>query len=406
MLLRAGLIYVLAVASLLLGTLAVWQGMQLSALKSDLTTLADHSQSTHQRLEETRLKAEAAERRALVAEDKLTRTGGSGVGPDSSAAEATPSDENFEKLKRELADAERERDAARVEAHQLAGELESAHKGAAPSTPGGAADASQEQDEAKAQIKKLSDELDAARRSLIEAKSAAGDREAAHQDVAKLTSELESARAALAQAQAATQERDAAREQVSKLSADLETAHKAIDESKNVAQERDAARAGMQKMSGELEAARKSLAEAEHAVAERDAARAEVQKLSGELAAANKTLEQAHQAARNLKDALAGVAIPSTDAKRSLAVTAAPVVPKKAAAPAASPKPAAPAASPKPAAQAVSLDQEASEQAGSEQPVKAPVAAGPPPEPKQKEFKPKHPETKGRQLDSSIFLPF
>mgnify|MGYP001263568922 CR=1 FL=1 len=220
MLLRAGFLYILGAATLLLGALAAWQGLQLANLKDGGVTLADHTARMERDLDATRLEAEAAQRRALVAEDKLARATTSPAAArgseEPSGAGSTAASAEVETLQRDLADVQRERDAARTEAYELAGELVAA-RGA-----GERSDADKDLEAAREQINKLSDELEEARRSLIQAQSArderdalsaqhASDRDVARADVQKLSGELEIARA-----------------EVLRLSSELEAANKTL----------------------------------------------------------------------------------------------------------------------------------------------------------------------------------
>ncbi|MBL8884393.1 MAG: hypothetical protein JNL45_15215 [Hyphomicrobium sp.] len=227
MLLRAGLLYILGVASLLLGALAAWQGLQLASLKDGAVTFSERTARTQRDLDAARLEAEMAQRRALVAEDKLTRAGTAAAGDGASGqpGAAAADSAEVETLRRDLADTQRERDAARTEAHELAGEL------AAMRSAGERSGAGQDAEAAREQINKLSNELEEARRSILQTTSARNERDAAR---------TESAQHA--------RERDAARADVQKLSDELEIA-----------------RAEVLRLSGALEAANKTLAEANHA---------------------------------------------------------------------------------------------------------------------------------------------
>ena len=231
MLLRAGFLYILGAATLLLGALAAWQGLQLANLKDGGVTLADHTARMERDLDATRLEAEAAQRRALVAEDKLARATTSPAAArgseEPSGAGSTAASAEVETLQRDLADVQRERDAARTEAYELAGELVAA-RGA-----GERSDADKDLEVAREQINKLSDELEEARRSLIQAQPARDERDAARALSAQYASD-----------------RDVARADVQKLSGELEIA-----------------RAEVLRLSGELEAANKTLA-AHHAASD------------------------------------------------------------------------------------------------------------------------------------------
>lgn len=220
MLLRAGFLYIFGVASLLLGVLAAWQGLQLANLKDGVVTLAEHTARMERDLDAARLEAEAAQRQALVAEDKLARATISPAtargSEEPGGAGSTAASAEVETLQRDLADVQRERDAARTEAYELAGELVAA-RGA-----GERSDVDKDLEAAREQINKLSDELEEARRSLIQAQSArderdalsaqhASDRDVARADVQKLSGELEIARA-----------------EVLRLSGELEAANKTL----------------------------------------------------------------------------------------------------------------------------------------------------------------------------------
>jgi len=192
MLLRAGFLYILGVVSLLLGALAAWQGLQVANLQDGAVTLAERTARTQRDLDAARLEAEAAQRRALVAEDKLARaTAAPGAARDSaeSGGGGTADSVEVDALQRDLAETQRERDAARTEAHELAGEL-AAVRGA-----GEQPDTGKDLEAAREQINKLSGELEEARRSLIQAQSTREERDAARADVQKLSGELEIARA-------------------------------------------------------------------------------------------------------------------------------------------------------------------------------------------------------------------
>lgn len=119
MLLRAGLLYFLAVSSLLLGLLAGWQRLELGAGRETAGNLARRIERLTAELEGAQLKASSAERRALVAEDSLSRFAQPAVAPPP---------EELARLRFDLEEAGRERDAARTEAHVLAGQLEGARK--------------------------------------------------------------------------------------------------------------------------------------------------------------------------------------------------------------------------------------------------------------------------------------
>lgn len=223
MLLRAGFLYILGAATLLLGALAAWQGLQLANLKDGGVTLADHTARMERDLDATRLEAEAAQRRALVAEDKLARATTSPAAArgseEPSGAGSTAASAEVETLQRDLADVQRERDAARTEAYELAGELVAA-RGA-----GERSDADKDLEVAREQINKLSDELEEARRSLIQAQPARDERDAARALSAQYASDRDVARADV---QKLSGELEIARAEVLRLSSELEAANKTL----------------------------------------------------------------------------------------------------------------------------------------------------------------------------------
>ncbi len=73
LLLRAGLVYCLAVVCLLLTGVLIWNRLELGSTRRDAAVLADRVDDLRKQLEDERLKLEAAERRAVVAEDTLER---------------------------------------------------------------------------------------------------------------------------------------------------------------------------------------------------------------------------------------------------------------------------------------------------------------------------------------------
>lgn len=373
MLLRVGFLYILGVVSLLLGALAAWQGLQVANLQDGAVTLAERTARTQRDLDAARLEAEAAQRRALVAEDKLARataapgaardseeSGGAGSNADSAEVDA---------LQRDLAETQRERDAARTEAHELAGELAAVRgAGEQPDTgkdleaarePGGAGSTAD------------SAEVDALQRDLAETQR---ERDAARIEAHELAGELAAVRGA-GERPDTGKDLEAAREQINKLSGELEEARRSLIQAQSTREERDAARADVQKLSGELEIAR-----------------AEVLRLSSELEAANRTLAAAHHATSDVTDAQAGGdSRAAQSGTGSLGVAASPV----------SPTP--PAVTPAPAqipAKTVSIDPAPQ---GSSQAARA---APKTPAPKRKEAKRKRRNPPARHLESSIILPF
>ncbi len=233
MLLRAGFLYILGVVSLLLGALAAWQGLQLVNLKDGVVTLAERTAQTQRDLDAARLEAEAAQRRALVAEDKLARAGTTAAADRDSGAPADSA--GLETLRRDLADAQRERDAARTEAHELAGEL------AAGRSAGERPDTDKDVEAAREQINKLSNELEEARRSLVQATSARDERDAARAESTQLASDRDAVRA---DAQKLSGELEIARAEVLRLSSELEAANKTLAEAHHAASDVKDAQAG------------------------------------------------------------------------------------------------------------------------------------------------------------------
>ena len=372
MLLRAGFLYILGVVSLLLGALAAWQGLQVANLQDGAVTLAERTARTQRDLDTARLEAEAAQRRALVAEDKLARaTAAPGAARDSaeSGGGGIADSVEFTALQRDLAETQRERDAARTEAHELAGELAAVRgAGEQPDTgkdleaarePGGAGSTAD------------SAEFTALQRDLAETQR---ERDAARIEAHELAGELAAVRGA-GERPDTGKDLEAAREQINKLSGELEEARRSLIQAQSTREERDAARADVQKLSGELEIAR-----------------AEVLRLSSELEAANRTLAAAHHATSDVTDAQAGGDSRAAQSRTgSLGVTASPV----------SPTP--PAVTPAPAqipAKTVSIDPAPQ---GSSQAARA---APKMPAPKRKEAKRKRRNPPARHLESSIILPF
>ena len=120
MLLRAALLYCLAAFSFIFAAATVWGRFELSAVREASAELAQHVQQLQKDLDGERLKVEAAERRALVAEDSLQRSS------DKQAKFEADASETRMKFAAELAAALRDRDAAKAELTKLSGELENA----------------------------------------------------------------------------------------------------------------------------------------------------------------------------------------------------------------------------------------------------------------------------------------
>ncbi len=377
MLLRAGFLYILGVVSLLLGALAAWQGLQVASLKDGAVTLAERTARTQRDLDTARLEAEAAQRRALVAEDKLARAKTAPAAARDSAESGGSIADSVEvtALQRDLAEAQRERDAARTEAHELAGELATVR--GAGEQPDAGKDLEAAREPGGAGSTADSAEVTALQRDLAETQR---ERDAARIEAHELAGELAAVRGAGEQP-GAGKDVEAAREQINKLSGELEEARRSLIQAQSTRDERDAARADMQKLSGELEIAR-----------------AEVLRLSNELEKANKTLAEAHRAASDVKDAQAGGDVRATQAGTgSLGVTASPV----------SPTP--PAVTPAPAqipAETVSIDPAPQEESATGATGEAASAAPKTPTPKRKEAKRKKRNPPARHIESSIFLPF
>jgi len=381
MLLRAGFLYILGVVSLLLGALAAWQGLQVASLKDGAVTLAERTARTQRDLDTARLEAEAAQRRALVAEDKLARAKTAPAAARDSAESGGSIADGVEvtALQRDLAEAQRERDAARTEAHELAGELATVR--GAGEQPDAGKDLEAAREPGGAGSTADSAEVTALQRDLAETQR---ERDAARIEAHELAGELAAVRGAGEQP-GAGKDVEAAREQINKLSGELEEARRSLIQAQSTRDERDAARADVQKLSGELEIAR-----------------AEVLRLSNELEKANKTLAEAHRAASDVTDAQAGgdavgAARATQTGTGSLGVTAAPV----------SPTP--PAVTPAPAqipTETVSIDPAPQEESATGATGEAARAAPKTPAPKRKEAKRKKRNPPARHIESSIFLPF
>lgn len=118
LLLRAGLVYCLAVVCLLLTSVLVWHRLELGTTRHDAAVLADRVEELRTQLEAERLKLAAAERRAFVAEDSLERVNAQNQQAKTEAAGMRL------KLADELTSAMRARDEARSEAKRLALALE------------------------------------------------------------------------------------------------------------------------------------------------------------------------------------------------------------------------------------------------------------------------------------------
>lgn len=116
MLLRASMIYGLAVVCVLVVVLAVWQRMELGANRETYLALTGRIERLQSDLDSARMELASAERRAAVAEDALTRA-------RTAFGTALPGDASEERLALDLAEATRERDAARSEALALAQDL-------------------------------------------------------------------------------------------------------------------------------------------------------------------------------------------------------------------------------------------------------------------------------------------
>lgn len=384
MLLRAGLLYILAVASLLLGVLAGWQAVQLSNMREDLVVVADRTARMQRALDDARVDSEATLRRALVAEDKLSRLGilgaGAAVATTASVPAPSPTDE-FERVRRELDDAARERDAARLEAQLLAQEVAAARD----SKPQTTAEAEGSPDDARAQVEKLTGELETAQKALTEAKSAMQERDAARDQSLQLTKDLEATRKALTEAEAIAKDRDQQSKRVAELAADLE-----------------AARAQVRTLTSALDVAKTSLADAKEVARE-----TEMSAAAKDLPSQAKAEEPSQSTARS-----------KAEPERSLEVTAA--------SPDAKPSDPAPALTVEPSAQAPvqssrrevkskvtnkrqepvdvpekTVLEQAGDAIGQILPL-APLENKKTPKPKPKVRK----EAKERQLDSSIILPF
>ncbi|MEQ1718985.1 MAG: hypothetical protein ABL907_23875 [Hyphomicrobium sp.] len=144
MLLRAGIIYALAVICLLFAALAAWQRLEIFANSENLTMLAERAERLQGELDAAVLASRSAERRAMVAEDSLARQSAFNVSDGRYLNEArenlaatlsakAAADLARTRLEADLAAAVSERDAARREALALSagvGEAQRAVKAA------------------------------------------------------------------------------------------------------------------------------------------------------------------------------------------------------------------------------------------------------------------------------------
>lgn len=120
MLLRAALLYCLAVFSFIFAAATIWGRFELSAVREASAELAGHVQQLEKDLDAERLKVEAAERRAMVAEDSLQRAN------DKQTKYESDANETRMKFAAELSAALRDRDDAKAEVTKLSSELENA----------------------------------------------------------------------------------------------------------------------------------------------------------------------------------------------------------------------------------------------------------------------------------------
>lgn len=120
MLLRAALLYCLAVFSVVFAGATVWGRLELKAAREVSAELTEHVQQLQKTLDSEMLKVEAAERRALVAEDSLQRAN------ETQAKFEADANETRLRFASELAAALRDRDAAKAEMTKISGELENA----------------------------------------------------------------------------------------------------------------------------------------------------------------------------------------------------------------------------------------------------------------------------------------
>lgn len=130
MLLRAGLIYILSVMTVLLGGLAAWQHLDISLRDESAAVLSKRVTVLQNDLDALRRREEAAVRRALVAEDSLTRNetyNSSGAvrmnetrdQRANAQREEAASEEARIRIENDLAQAIKERDLIRVERDEL-----------------------------------------------------------------------------------------------------------------------------------------------------------------------------------------------------------------------------------------------------------------------------------------------
>lgn len=111
MLIRAALIYCLAVSTVLFAAIAAWQRIEIAASHDSLAALTERAESLQRDFDRASADAASAKRLAEAAQDSLARS-------KASHAERPDADQ----LSQQLADISRDRDAARSEAAALARE--------------------------------------------------------------------------------------------------------------------------------------------------------------------------------------------------------------------------------------------------------------------------------------------
>ncbi len=170
MLLRAGLIYVLAVTSLVAGAIALWQRLEIAASHDTYTALVERVEKLSDRLRQAEETAVRAERRARVAEDSIASQA-TNVAADGSALKASE-DRLAEalgartKLESELADATKSRNEANAALDRARNDLAEAVKKAEA--------AAARADKATAEMTALREEIEAAKRKPVKKSASEG----------------------------------------------------------------------------------------------------------------------------------------------------------------------------------------------------------------------------------------
>lgn len=175
MLLRAGLLYLMAVTTVLLGGLVLWQGSELKTRGESVATLTRRVATLKKDLDAVTLREQSADRRARVAEDSLARKqaiGSEGVEPPNEAhaklaaayAERNEIESLRTALEADLGKAIRELDVLNKERDVLKAEAEAAKRDAAKAR----SEAESANEAAEAALKELSSIKNAASKAAAE----------------------------------------------------------------------------------------------------------------------------------------------------------------------------------------------------------------------------------------------